>query len=526
MNDTTRNCSYFRAQLSALLDDELGRSEKCATEEHLAACSPCSAEFRALKAMTGELAALPRAAVGSDFLVELRRRIDAGEPSASWAESLNWFRVNLTLGTAMTVMIGIVAFRSDTVREAARAPGAPTAVSDRALMAEARAPQSERQASFVATTVRKDADSLAGGGAPAVAAAKPVAPARDDASNVAGPAAQLASAVPSPAQPPARPAVLARAPSLEAAPAPESDSFQAESESLDDASGLKGSGAADAMPAAVESKRAPVRAKARSRASIALARAGKEEAAASPAAPMPSTGLARVAGLSSERAAPERRNSLREQASEVAEAPRAMAQDMAALKQGLQVGDLSGGAAGERVARGEETSRSEILARPGEGGGGLAEPLHATPGRAPSADEEQSAEKAVAASSFDPTVTGDSQVTHALLSHYFGVKAVETPEQSTRPRSDGSIVIKVTRLRAFLRTLRDQADTLSAADFQATSTSSFEFSVMVEGGQAGLEAVTAKLSSFPGAQPAGLMFERLGDTGRFAARVMVTVAPE
>jgi hypothetical protein len=199
---------------------------------------------------------------------------------------------------------------------------------------------------------------------------------------------------------------------------------------------------------------------------------------------------------------------------------------MAALKQGLQVGALSGGGAGS-FAPSEARSRSDLLAKPGAGGSGLGEMLHATPGRLSAADDEQSQDKVSEAGSLDPSLTSDSQaVTHALLSHYFGTKAVETPEQATRSRSDGSIVIKVTRLRAFLRALRAEVDAMSLADFQATSASSFEFSVMVEGGQTGLEAVTAKLSSFPGAQPAGLMFERLGEGGRFAARVMVTVAPE
>jgi hypothetical protein len=72
-------CRPFDADLSALIDGELGAGRRAEIEAHVASCAGCSHRLAALRAVDGALAALPSPAVAPDLRARLAGRL-AAEP--------------------------------------------------------------------------------------------------------------------------------------------------------------------------------------------------------------------------------------------------------------------------------------------------------------------------------------------------------------------------------------------------------------------------------------------------------------
>src|SRR5688500_16452184 len=109
--DATRDCNYYKEQLSAFIDDELGRSERRSVESHLGGCRDCTGHLAQLRSVVAELKGLPRLETGPDYLVSLRRRIERGDAKDGLIERIDWFRVNFALGAATLGVVGIVVFQ-------------------------------------------------------------------------------------------------------------------------------------------------------------------------------------------------------------------------------------------------------------------------------------------------------------------------------------------------------------------------------------------------------------------------------
>ncbi|MBI4869895.1 MAG: zf-HC2 domain-containing protein [Candidatus Wallbacteria bacterium] len=479
---TTRNeCDFYRTQLSAYVDEELGRSERASLEAHLAACPGCGAELEGLRGLVREVREMPRCETGPQYLIELRRRIERGDQPQSepWLAALPWFRVNLAVGAVMTGVIGVAVFQSGAVRQAARQPEVvPVVISDAALDA---------------ATVKQDAPASAAPRALPAQTAAPVfveakrpvaaeAPARMDLgkSEASGALSRSEAAAEKPA------ASARESANRRAAPAP------APPGSL---SGLES-----------EKKRQPS--------------AERPSVAAGPAAPVdtkrdkllePAGGSVVASKLPSEKE--------KDLGSEF------MSEEVAAglPKTGLSVGRLS------------DASPSGVtpLARPGQVVLGSTPPaLKDAEGGLATADEvddsvevpAQSPAPAPAAAKPEPEVVPEGgSVTHEVLLQYLEKRVLSSPEGAVRSRPEGTILLKVTRFHAFLRELRTKADELSVADVIETSSGSFEMSVLGRGGKDGLEALANRLAGLPSAQLSGLMFEKVSEKGEFACRVMVTV---
>ncbi|MBI3890149.1 MAG: zf-HC2 domain-containing protein [Candidatus Wallbacteria bacterium] len=468
------DCTYYESLLSALVDDELGRSERASVESHLAECRQCAFELQALRALVGELREMPRRETGPDYLIGLRKRIDRGDQpeGRSLLAGLSWFRVNLALGAAVAGAVGLVAFQSGSIRDAARQTQAMREpVSDvgmvnvAARVSAKTAAEPVKQAPAEPQSTAAAANALDARGAPAGAAGGGVplgkAERREDAFQVD---AKRAPESPSPSP------VAAQSVQLKAA-APASRAA---------AGGVKRDGAVAAL---VEAKPAARKAVSTS-----------------------------VDKLSSEK---ER---------DLAPAFSADEAASAVPKSGLAVGSLS-----------DAAPAGAPLARPGP-----AAPQPSNSPLRPPADKDSTGASADAAeeATATPPVTPEllrpeaevtpegGGVTHEALAHYLGSRVLSSPEVAVRSRPEATVLLKVTKLHAFLRALREKADELAVADVIETSSASFELSTLASGGKDGLEALGAKMAAMPGAQLSGLMFEKVSEKGQFACRVMVTVEGE
>ncbi|MBI2944815.1 MAG: zf-HC2 domain-containing protein [Candidatus Wallbacteria bacterium] len=481
---STRNeCGFYRTQLSAYVDEELGRSERASLEAHLASCPGCGAELEGLRGLVREVREMPRCETGPQYLIELRRRIEGGDQPQSqpWLAALPWFRVNLAVGAVMTGVIGVAVFQSGAIRQAARQPEVvPVVISDAALDA---------------ATVKQDAPAFA---APQALPARTAAPviveakrpvAAETSARVEAGKAEVSGALSRSEAVAEKPAARARASAntmAAAAPAP------APPGSL---SGLES-----------EKKRQPS--------------AERPSVRAGPAAPVDTKRdklLEPVGGSVVANKLPSEKE--KDLGSEF------MSEEVAAglPKTGLSVGRLS------------DASPSGVtpLARPGQVVLGSTPPVPKdAEGGLATADEVDDGVEVTARSPAptpgpakpEPEVVPEGgSVTHEVLLQYLEKRVLSSPEGAVRSRPEGTILLKVTRFHAFLRELRTKADELSVADVIETSSGSFEMSVLGRGGKDGLEALANRLAGLPGAQLSGLMFEKVSEKGEFACRVMVTV---
>ena len=80
MAEISRDCLDIDAELSALIDGELGGQPLARVEAHLARCERCRARLAELRAADVALAALPASAVPGDLAARLARRIEAEAP--------------------------------------------------------------------------------------------------------------------------------------------------------------------------------------------------------------------------------------------------------------------------------------------------------------------------------------------------------------------------------------------------------------------------------------------------------------
>ena len=79
MTQIARDCLDFDAELSALIDGELGAESLARVEAHLAGCARCRERLDELRAVDLALAALPARVASTDLAARLARRI-AVEP--------------------------------------------------------------------------------------------------------------------------------------------------------------------------------------------------------------------------------------------------------------------------------------------------------------------------------------------------------------------------------------------------------------------------------------------------------------
>ena len=79
MTQIARDCLGFDAELSALIDGELGAESLARVEAHLAGCARCRERLDELRAVDLALAALPARVASTDLAARLARRI-AVEP--------------------------------------------------------------------------------------------------------------------------------------------------------------------------------------------------------------------------------------------------------------------------------------------------------------------------------------------------------------------------------------------------------------------------------------------------------------
>jgi anti-sigma factor RsiW len=91
------SCKNFEDQIIEYLDGELRSDSIAALEEHLQACSACSAEFAATKealaTLDGALANPPEMDVeaGLSAVRQRLREEEAKKPAVSWSASLRWW---------------------------------------------------------------------------------------------------------------------------------------------------------------------------------------------------------------------------------------------------------------------------------------------------------------------------------------------------------------------------------------------------------------------------------------------------
>jgi hypothetical protein len=123
-----KQCWNIRSELSAYVDAELPATRRAEVAAHVAGCADCREHLAELQQLANGVAALPRAAVPSGVLVEVRRRLQqAPVPAVRWW-SPAW-------GTAVAALIvaGMVAFwwngrRPATLTTVAKVKSAPASV--------------------------------------------------------------------------------------------------------------------------------------------------------------------------------------------------------------------------------------------------------------------------------------------------------------------------------------------------------------------------------------------------------------
>jgi len=76
-----RDCTGIRRLLSDHVDNNLSARQAWDVEKHLAACRPCAAEARAMKAAVDLLRAAPVADTSDDFMARLHARLDTVDPA-------------------------------------------------------------------------------------------------------------------------------------------------------------------------------------------------------------------------------------------------------------------------------------------------------------------------------------------------------------------------------------------------------------------------------------------------------------
>ncbi len=96
--------------LSALVDDELGASDRVALDTHVAGCALCAPVLAELRQLRTSFAALPKAAPGVDFAPLVDRRIAAAagipKPKAQ-PQRWRWWQVApAALGGAISLSFG------------------------------------------------------------------------------------------------------------------------------------------------------------------------------------------------------------------------------------------------------------------------------------------------------------------------------------------------------------------------------------------------------------------------------------
>ncbi len=537
MNYSAKDCLYYRSLLSALLDDELARSEKNSVMTHLEDCGPCRRERAGLQAMIQEVSDLPRREVGPEFLIEVRSRLDRGEATQGALPFLkpDWFRINLVLGAALTGFIGLAVVTSDSLRDVARLPGPEMDLqirtelpsladaSSRAALASEPGPafglagKLSSDKLMAAASDEDDADPRFDQGT--------MAPMQDEKEEMAG--SMEAEEARSPRDREAQPRVsikfsMKRTVAPAARPSPSNrEGVLADLGSHPRQESARGPAPGSAVPAmgliARQVPDVPMQQKNRSRVdrkSVVLAARAKP----SPAAPSSSSGMAELDRLARSRSA----------ATAFADAVAQADRQRRASSAGRSVGGN-----GFRLAS-NESARSQprgLSASPFVDAGAFFRPqvspvLPQLPTEVKQKAQIMATRRFNEPSPPDPTLSGDPNEVHVrTLTHYLGNRVITDEAQAVYPRTEGTVLLKVTKLRPFLRGLREGADAFSVGDVYRTSLNSFEFSVQASGGRAGLQHVASRLSALPEAQASGMFFEEIRSAGGFTARVMVSLSP-
>lgn len=105
MND---RCLDARERLSGLIDGDLPKREKVATEEHLASCVACKGEFEALRSTVEALRTLPLEKAPPELLSRIRASIEAEVPMEE--ESLPFWKRLFVFPTPAFAAAGAFAF--------------------------------------------------------------------------------------------------------------------------------------------------------------------------------------------------------------------------------------------------------------------------------------------------------------------------------------------------------------------------------------------------------------------------------
>jgi anti-sigma factor RsiW len=136
--EIARDCLAFDAELSALLDGELGAGPLARVEAHLAGCARCRGRLAELRAVDLALAALPERAAPADLAERLARRLAAWRraPGVAASRVAAWLAVPAAAAAALVLYLALRPTPAPEgpalAREplAAPAPGEPAAPGD------------------------------------------------------------------------------------------------------------------------------------------------------------------------------------------------------------------------------------------------------------------------------------------------------------------------------------------------------------------------------------------------------------